>query len=124
LIAEKRLRKHETIKKGLKDGLSIHGKGSVTLIGWGSTKGAIIEAQSILKSKGIKTRFIQVKLLSPLPLKKIQQSVKGKVIVIENNRDNQLASLLKGFDYKTINKYDGRPLHPEEIANKVRRLLK
>ncbi|MBD3312766.1 2-oxoacid:acceptor oxidoreductase subunit alpha [archaeon] len=124
LIAEKRLRKHKTIKKELGRGFKIHGKGKNTLMAWGSTKGAIIEAQKILEEKGFDTQFIQVKILAPLNVNEIKKAVKGQLIIIENNRDGQLTHLLGGLDFKQINKYDGRPLHPEEIADKVGRMLK
>jgi len=123
-ISDKRLRKHKLIAKELSNGVSVYGKGDVTLIGWGSTKGTILEAQELLKEKGVNTRFIQVKVLSPLPLAKIKASIKGEVIVIENNRDGQLASLLNGVKHKRINKYDGRPPHPEEIFEQVLGLIK
>lgn len=124
LIAEKRLRKHRTIQKELRKGFEVHGKGKNTLIGWGSTKGSILEAQKRLKKKGFKTQFIQVKILNPLSIDQLKKKVKGQLIVIENNRDGQLTHLLGGLDFKQINKYDGRPLHPEEIVDEVRRLLK
>ena len=43
-----------------------------TIISWGSTKGPIIDAQSMLKKEGIDIGFIQIKLLHPFPTEYIQ----------------------------------------------------
>ena len=42
-----------------------------TLVGWGSTKGAILEAIEFLAHKGIKTNFLQITCLSPFPVEKV-----------------------------------------------------
>ena len=60
--------------------------------------------------------------LSPLPREAVLRRATGKVIVIENNRDGQLASLL-GLSLR-VNKFDGRPITPKEVVMGVRGLLK
>ncbi len=114
-IALKRKRKDELIKKDLlnKKAINVFGKGDITIIGWGSTKGAILEA-----IKGKKIKFIQVRLLNPFPGKLIKKYISGKVLVVENNRDGQITKLLEQagiHDFNQFNKFDGRPIHPEEI---------
>jgi len=119
LIADKRLRKQKLIAKELNDGVKVYGKGKNTIISWGSTKGAIIESL-----KSLDAQFIQVKTLAPLPEEAIKKRVKGKIVIIENNRDGQLSELIKclGLEFKQFNKYDGRPIHPEEVVKEVKRL--
>ncbi|MFA5406597.1 MAG: 2-oxoacid:acceptor oxidoreductase subunit alpha [Candidatus Nanoarchaeia archaeon] len=124
MIIDKRVRKHELIARELKNGVKVFGEGNTTLVGWGSTKGAIIAAQSLLEKEGVKTQFIQVRVLSPFPHDRLKELIKGQVIVIEDNHDGQLASLLRGVEFKKINKYNGRPLNPEEIVSEVKRCLK
>ncbi len=121
-ISNKRLRKERLIEKQLRNKIQVYGRGDLTIISWGSTKGAILTAQELLRSEGIRTRFIQVRVLKPLPLKEIKSKIKGTPVIIEDNRDGQLASLL-GVKCKKINKYDGRPINPEEIVREVKRLL-
>lgn len=90
------------------------------IISWGSTKGPILEA--------IKNRpefaFLQLKTLWPInPEIKHLISPFKEVVVIENNANSQLTTLLKSqFDFnpgQTILKFDGRPLFPEEIIKQL-----
>lgn len=96
------------------------------LIGWGSTKGPILEAQKILGEEGIDTTFLQIIYLSPFPSKEIHDMLtKYDVkIDIENNFTGQLAGLIMektGVKIdKLLLKYDGRPFNPIEIVEYVK----
>lgn len=123
-MIEKRLRKLDNFKVPLP---KVYGKGEITLVSWGSTKGPCLEALRILKDKGIKARLIHFVYLCPFP-KKIERLLDGRLILVENNRTGQLGSLLKEnclVEIKNkILKYDGEPFDPEEIAEQARRILK
>jgi 2-oxoglutarate ferredoxin oxidoreductase subunit alpha len=96
-----------------------------TLISFGSTKGAILEAMQFLKCKGIKTNFMQIICLNPFPAEKVISLIKSakNVICVECNFTGQLAALIRektGIEIKNnLRKYDGRPFYPEEIYEYV-----
>lgn len=125
-ICDKRLRKHELVSRDLSDGVKVYGKGDVTIVGWGSTKGAIIESLAELKKSGVNAKFVQVRIISPFPVKAFKKAVSGKVIVVEGNRDGQLSKLVNeiGVSHVLYNKYDGRPVHPSDVISAVRRLVR
>ena len=94
LGSERRIKKYEDIKKECKkfEMIKIHGnKNSKNLIiGWGSTKGAILDA-----IKDLDYKFLQVLYIKPLSddIKKEIEKAK-KVILIENNLTGQLGRLI------------------------------
>ena len=102
----------------------------ITLIGWGSTKKPILEALKFFREEGIKVRFLHYTYLWPFAhqgLEKIFDSSK-KTIILENNKTGQLAQLIREFtclrpDHEIL-KYDGRPFYPEEIVERVKKLIK
>mgnify|MGYP001579060141 CR=1 FL=1 len=129
---EKRMRKMENCQKEVPDP-KVYGsdKAKILIVGWGSSKGPILEAQNILSKEKIATRFLHLNFLNPLPkefLAKFFKNVKeDKVLMVEQNSTAQCAGLIRekiGFDIKNhLLKYDGRPLFPEEIVNKVKEII-
>lgn len=104
-------------------------KAKLTIIGWGSTKGPILEAMKTLNEKRDLVNYLQITTILPFPanfVKKILDS--NKTIVLENNATGQLISVIKENTLKTPDysylKYDGRPFYPEDIVKKVRGLIK
>jgi len=101
----------------------------ITIIGWGSTKGPILEAMKILEENGITANYLQFVYLSPFPAERTIEIInKAKItLIVENNKTAQLASLVKehtglDIDHKLL-RYDGRPLTPEQIFEKVREVV-
>ena len=96
------------------------------MVGWGSTKGAILDA---IKEKDC--RFLQIIYLEPFS-NKIKNELKNakKIIVVENNGTSPLSSLITkktGYlidDKNKILKYDGRPFLFEELSNEIDRRIK
>jgi 2-oxoglutarate ferredoxin oxidoreductase subunit alpha len=96
----------------------------LTLISWGSTKGAILDAMDQLNTEGKRIKFIQVKLLHPFPAKQLEEMLgdNGVTIVdIEMNYSSQLGLLFeqnlnRNIDYRVV-KYNGRPMSSSEIYN-------
>jgi 2-oxoglutarate ferredoxin oxidoreductase subunit alpha len=108
----------------------IHGnKNSKNLIlGWGSTKGAILDA---IKDEKLDAKFLQVIFMEPFSDKIKSELIKAKkVLVVENNATAQLATLVAnktGFSVEDKNKilrYDGRPFFSDELAEEIKRRLK
>jgi 2-oxoglutarate ferredoxin oxidoreductase subunit alpha len=108
----------------------VHGnKNSKNLIiGWGSTKGAILDA---INEGKIDAKFIQVLFMEPFATKIKEELIKAKnVLIIENNSTAQLSQLIShktGFIIETKNKilrYDGRPFLSDELAEEIKNRLK
>ena len=124
-MVDKRIRKEKNIEKEVKTlkPTSVYGKGKNLLIGWGSTKGAILDSLSELKDY----RFLQVSYISPFPRKAVEREIKKskKVILVENSSTGLLADIIAektGIIIKEkILKYDGRPFSPEDIIKKIKK---
>jgi len=101
----------------------------LTLIGWGSTKGPVLEAIRILRRNGVKARFVQVVYMEPFPTRELGTIFKsnGTFILFETNMTSQLGKLIKfntGFEFEhLLLKYNGRPFKPDEIYAKVEEVL-
>jgi 2-oxoglutarate ferredoxin oxidoreductase subunit alpha len=102
-------------------------RAETTLIGWGSTYGAIHEAVNILRREDTSVNMLHLNELWPFPVEAVADAV-GKArnsYVIENNATGQLARLIKtetGYDVGgRILKYDGRPFTPDYIAQAVKK---
>ncbi len=101
----------------------------LTVIGWGSTKGAILDALDELALEGKRVHFIQVRLMNPFPTVLLGRMLfNTKILVdIEMNHTSQLGSLVKQYlhrdsDYKIV-KYNGRPMSTSEIYNALVRII-
>lgn len=128
---EKRLRKlHEAEKHIPLPKLSGTPHAEVTLIGWGSTKGAIKEATKLLEGVGITANQLHLNYINPFPTRTVSTILKEtkKAIVIECNAAGQLFGLIRertGMEANAkILKYDGRPFYPTEIRESVEEILK
>jgi len=101
----------------------------MTIVSWGSTKGAILDAIDRLESEGKKIKFIQIRLMHPFPttlIKKMLESTKV-LIDIEMNYTSQLGLLIsqnlnREVDYKIV-KYNGRPMSSSEVYNALMHII-
>jgi len=127
---DKRCRKHFTAA-ALLEGIKFHGNDSsdTVLVGWGSTKGAILDAMEFLKTRdGVDLGFLQVLFMSPFPSQLVKERLVGRrVILIENNRGAQLGSLIKEHVQirpdRTILRYDGRAFNADELCERIKGVL-
>lgn len=101
----------------------------LTLLSWGSTKGAILDALDRLLAEGKKIKFIQIRLMHPFPAVLLEQMLENtKVLVdIEMNYTSQLGLLLKqnlnrDANYRIV-KYNGRPMSSSEVYNAIKRII-
>jgi len=95
-MVEKRQKKIDlSISEAL--GPKVFGEGDIALIGWGSTKGAIMEVLNALNDPRLfHVHFPWVHPLNPEHLAFLKQTKVN--IVIENNVTGQFAELLKSYD--------------------------
>lgn len=114
---EKRLKKMEALKKEMPEPeLFGDEKAEVLLVGWGSTKGAVLDALKGTKS----VSYLHYTHLWPLKtdtLKKLMAKAK-KTVLIEGNATSQLGYLLKQEGIvidDPILKYDGRPFFRDDV---------
>jgi 2-oxoglutarate ferredoxin oxidoreductase subunit alpha len=102
---------------------------TVTLIGWGSTKGVIVEACEILTEQGISANQLQIRWLVPLHGEAILDILKRArhTIIVENNYSGQFARYLRSetsfVPNGHIRKYDGEPFMPHHIVEAVKEQL-
>jgi 2-oxoglutarate ferredoxin oxidoreductase subunit alpha len=101
----------------------------MTIISWGSTKGAILDAMEALASEGVKINFVQVRLLNPFPDKYVASMLeKTRLLIdIEMNYSTQLAKLIRENvkrdpDYFIV-KYNGRPMSSSEVYKALRKII-
>jgi 2-oxoglutarate ferredoxin oxidoreductase subunit alpha len=130
----KRMRKIELAGQVIPDSkkVTLHGPRSapVTLVGWGSTKGAILDGMEELKAAGIETNFLQIRYINPFPTELVKEVLSGPIrkIAIENNYSAQMAGLIRestgiAVDNKIV-KFDGRPFSQNEIYEGVKDVVK
>jgi len=132
VMMEKRMGKLEVALKEIPDEekAARYGEDSdMTIISWGSTKGAILDAMEILASEGVKINFVQVKLLNPFPDDYIASLLdKTRLLIdIEMNYSAQLAKLIRENvkrdpDYFIV-KYNGRPMSSSEVYSAIRKVI-
>jgi len=138
--AENRLKKYENIKQEINNKnfemIKIYGNKNAKnlIIGWGSTKCAILDALDAIDASIKKIgnyKFLQVLYTKPLSnqiKEEIQktENVGGKVILIENNLTGQLGKLIRektGIKIENkILKYDGRPFTSDELKEEIEKI--
>jgi 2-oxoglutarate ferredoxin oxidoreductase subunit alpha len=101
----------------------------VTLVGWGSTRGAISEAVERLNREGISANHLQIKLLIPFHTTVVTDILgrSQRIVIVENNFSGQFARHLRAetgiVAQGHIRKYDGEPFEPKHIVAGVRDIL-
>lgn len=126
---DKRLKKQRDVEKHAEkfEQYKIYGKNNSKniILGWGSTKGAIIDA-----IKDLDCKFIQILYLEPFS-EKIKKELENKnIILVENNSTAQLGNLIAektGIfieDKNRILRYDGRPFLCDELKKEIKERLR
>lgn len=137
---DKRMRKMASLKKNIPEAelftvrrgqssevrdQNFSGKLDLLLVGWGSTKGAVLDALTALTSdlSSLNAGYLHYTYLWPLKTGKFEDlaSKAKKVVLIEGNQQGQLGMLIKqecGVDIPNkILKYDGRPFFVDEVTS-------
>lgn len=128
LMVEKRLRKSEWIRSEvIPPEITEEVKSDLLLTCWGSSKGAVQEAASLLKSRGEKVATLHFSQVWPLVPEHFMDYFERaeEVVCVEGNAFGQLARLIRretGFDIKKkVLRYDGLPITPESIIRELGR---
>ena len=98
----------------------------ITVVSWGSTKGAILDAMEWLKADGITVNFLQIRLVSPFPTEYVTRVLSSakKIVGIEMNYSGQLIGVVREKTCipveQLVVKYNGRPMSSEEIYDALK----
>ena len=130
-LVDKRLRKMHTYLK--EDGAApqVFGRpeGRPVLIGWGSSRPVILEAQQRLRERGIEAAVVHFTHLWPFHTDAVKPLLEQAttVIGVEQNFTGQFAEVVQAHclvPVRRILKYNGVPLYPTEIAEGVEAILR
>lgn len=124
---KKRMAKLQTCARESMKAPTMYGpeEADITLISWGSNKGSILEALKEFNN----VNFLHLTWLNPFPAEEVKRILEKSsyLIDIESNYSGQLAQLIKekaGIEIKDkLLRYDGRPIFPEEIVEKIKSVL-
>jgi 2-oxoglutarate/2-oxoacid ferredoxin oxidoreductase subunit alpha len=124
----KRLRKYVGLKKQLaKPRFHETPEAEITLIGFGSTYGAILEASNKLLDSGLANNVLHISEIWPFPAEFVSTALKKtkQNIVIESNATGQLAYLIQAETGQKVtsrvNKWDGRSMSSKYILDELKK---
>jgi 2-oxoglutarate ferredoxin oxidoreductase subunit alpha len=130
---DKRFRKLDDLRKDLEkyETVKMHGdeEADVTIIGWGGTKGPILEAMKLLEKDGVKANYLQIIYVLPFPENPVRGALESakKTVIVENNKTGLVAQVIREKTKIEVNhmilKYDGRPFNPVSLAKQVKDVL-
>ncbi|WP_317895321.1 2-oxoacid:ferredoxin oxidoreductase subunit alpha [Pyrofollis japonicus] len=138
---ENRLKMHEARMKKLEiadkeipveERAKLYSYGSdFLLVGWGSVKGAALEALEVLAKEGLKGSFLQIRVFEPFPRDYVARILnsypRNKIIAIEANYTSMAAKVITmntGFIIdRFVLKWTGRPIYVGELVNAVKNIL-
>src|SRR5438105_10327261 len=132
-MMRKRMAKLETAAREIpaSSKFTLHGprQADLTLVAWGATKGAILDAMAELENDHRTVNFLQIRLMRPFPADAVAAILRNArlTVLIENNYSAQLGALISeqtgiALDHHVL-KYDGRPFSRNEIVEGVRSAL-
>ncbi|GAB6947911.1 2-oxoacid:ferredoxin oxidoreductase subunit alpha [Vulcanisaeta sp. JCM 16161] len=131
---EKRMRKLELADREIPitDKARLYGPESadITLVGWGSTKGVLLDVMDMLSREGYRVNFLQLKMFIPFPSDFVRNVLgKGQLIIdVESNYEAQAAGIIRektGIEIKhKVVKVTGRPIFVDEVYDAVKKILK
>jgi len=130
MMMDKRMRKLDLAAKEIPIEEKVHFFGpqnaDITIVSWGSTKGAILDAMEWLKEDGLSVNFLQVRLIHPFPTEYMKDVLcrAKKIVNIEMNFTAQFAGVLREntliAPHCNVVKYNGRPMSCEEIYKAIK----
>jgi 2-oxoglutarate ferredoxin oxidoreductase subunit alpha len=125
-MAGKRMRKFKNIVEDLR-GPTIYGpeRAELTLMGWGSSYGAMREAVDLLNARGTRANLMHFVDIWPFPEAKATPLIEAAqtLVAVESNQTGQFAHLVRAMTGRRADRlvlrWDGRPLSPEYILAKL-----
>jgi 2-oxoglutarate ferredoxin oxidoreductase subunit alpha len=112
-------------------GVKWHGplEADLTLIAWGSTKGAALEAIGLAKEQGLTVNLLQILYAAPFPIAAVKEALQRsrRTLLLEGNCTGQMGGLLRAHtgiaaDVQVL-KYDSRPFTPSIILEKIQEVM-
>ena len=130
---EKRMRKLETADREIPTEERVNFFGDqdaiATIVSWGSSKGAVLEAMERLRTEGYQMNFLQVRMPHPLPAEYIADTLRKaeKKIIVEGNYTAQLGGIIAektgiNMDYFVL-KWNGRPISSDEVYEALKLIM-
>lgn len=126
LMMEKRFKKLEAIpKEWLKPKMYGPEDADITIVGWGSTKGPVLDAIKYLNRDEYKVNYMHFVYINPFDNDAVKEMLEDckDTIMFECNYTGQLRDIIRektGFYIeKTYFKYDARPFFFEEVYQKI-----
>ncbi len=104
-------------------------KAELTFVAWGSSKNPCLEAMRMLEQDGIPVNFLHYVYLWPFPAQATETMLKNvkKTLIVEGNKTGQLMRLIRTETGIVINEsllvYNGQPIYPIDIYQKVKKAL-
>jgi 2-oxoglutarate ferredoxin oxidoreductase subunit alpha len=130
-MVEKRMRKLEVYLREDWRPPQVFGsvRGNPVMVGWGNTRPVLEEARLILQRRGVPVALVHFTHVFPLHRGKLEAlfADAGPVVVVEQNFSGQFADLLQRelrLATRRVNKYNGVPLYPTEVADAVEQALR
>jgi 2-oxoglutarate ferredoxin oxidoreductase subunit alpha len=125
-MAGKRMRKFKNIVEDLR-APAIYGpeRAELTLMGWGSSYGAMREAVDLLNAQGIRANMLHFVDIWPFPEAKATPLIEAarELVAVEGNQTGQFAHLVRAVTGRRADRqvlrWDGRPLSPEYILARL-----
>ncbi len=133
-MMDKRMRKLETADKEIpvEEKIAIFSDQKsvdLTIVSWGSSKGAILEVMELLKKEGVAAEFLQIRTASPFPVEQVKKYLsRAKLIVdVEQNYSAQMAKVIAEktgiMIENVIVKYNGRPISLNELYQAIKLVI-
>jgi 2-oxoglutarate ferredoxin oxidoreductase subunit alpha len=130
-MMQKRFLKLDTFRKEDMLPPKVYGNpdSDITLIGWGSTKGVILEVMERFKQEdGLDLKLVQILDIWPFPGRAVTELLQTsrQRMVVENNFTGQMANLIRqetGIECSKVVKYNGAPFTPEELYHRLKELI-
>ncbi len=127
LMMEKRFKKLESIpKEKLRPKVYGPENADLTIVGWGSTKGPVLDAIKHLNQDGFKVNYVHFIYINPMDKKYVKELLETskRLVMLECNFTAQLRDIIREqtgvFIEDTYLKYDARPFYFEDIYNKIK----
>jgi 2-oxoglutarate ferredoxin oxidoreductase subunit alpha len=117
------VRKHDTARLRVPQPITDEAKRTVGLIAYGTTHHAVVEAREILSEDGLALDYLRVRALPLSPEVAAFVERHERVYVIEQNRDGQLYTIMRGelpahliSRLHSLRHYDGVPIDAHAVV--------
>ncbi|MBL8693986.1 MAG: 2-oxoacid:acceptor oxidoreductase family protein [Planctomycetes bacterium] len=102
----------------------------VVVIGFGSTRGALLEGAALAAREGIRALALPLVAIAPLPRRVLERVrdrfEESQILVFDGNASGDLAGWLRveaGLRGKSIRRFDGTPFRPADVLAQVREVF-